>query len=155
MAHLSLHTPLGPLTLFADGGALIAVEWGWVPAAGTSPVLAAAREQLEAYFDGARTAFSLPLAPAATPFQERVRAALLAIPYGTVRTYGALAKALGSAPRAVGQACARNPLPILVPCHRVLAAGGGLGGYSGGDGTEAKLALLRLEGWDGAVRRAA
>lgn len=149
MAYVSMHTPLGPLTLFADDRTIVALEWGWSPANGASPLLDEARAQLEAYFDGALTRFTLPLAAAATPFQQRVREAMLRIPYGAVSTYAALAREVDSAPRAIGQACARNPLPIIVPCHRVLAAGGDLGGYSGGEGTAAKRALLRLEGYAG------
>jgi len=149
MAHVSIHGPLGPLTLFEEDDALVALEWGWSPSTGSSPVLDEAVAQLNAYFDGRLHAFTLQLSPAATPFQGRVRAAMQAIPYGTAATYADLARAVGSAPRAIGQACARNPLPILVPCHRVLAAGGRLGGYSSGDGPDAKRALLRLEGYPG------
>ncbi len=85
-------------------------------------------------------------APADRPSGSRVWSRLRAIPYGEVETYGALAGDLGTSPRALAQACATNPLPIIVPCHRVVAAAGRLGGYSGGDGTDTKEALLRLEG---------
>ncbi|HSV28519.1 MAG TPA: MGMT family protein, partial [Candidatus Omnitrophota bacterium] len=83
--------------------------------------------------------------PMGTPFQMKVWAALAAIPYGKTRTYGDLALEFGTAPRALGGACGRNPLPILVPCHRVLATNRTLGGYSGMDGVETKEFLLRLE----------
>ncbi|MCU0837556.1 MAG: methylated-DNA--[protein]-cysteine S-methyltransferase [Rhodospirillales bacterium] len=149
MAHVSLHSPFGSLTVFEEDGVLVALEWGWSPAAGVSSVLDRAIRQLEAYFDGALTGFELPLAAAATPFQARMRAAMVAIPYGETVSYGDLARWLGSAPRAVGRACARNPLPVIVPCHRVLAGGGRIGGYSGGVGIETKRALLRLEGCRG------
>ncbi len=132
--------------MFEDGGVLVAVEWGWSPAAGGASVLDLAVQQLEAYFDGAATGFDLPLAAAATPFQARMRAAMVAIPYGETVSYGDLARQLGSTPRAVGRACARNSLPVIVPCHRVLAGGGRIGGYSGGEGISTKRALLRLEG---------
>jgi methylated-DNA-[protein]-cysteine S-methyltransferase len=108
--------------------------------------------ELEEYFAGARREFTLPLAPAGTEFQRAVWAALRRIPYGETRSYGQLAAGLGRphASRAVGQANARNPLPIVVPCHRVLAAGGGLGGYLGdweeGRGVAIKQYLLGLEG---------
>lgn len=147
MTHLTVAGPLGPLTLFERDGRLVAVEWGWSPADGDSPLLRTAETQLAAYFDGELQTFDLPLAPAATPFQAALRTALLAIPYGQATTYQALARALKSSPRAVGQACARNPLPIVVPCHRVLTAAGDLGGYSGGGGLAGKRALLTLEGY--------
>jgi methylated-DNA-[protein]-cysteine S-methyltransferase len=86
---------------------------------------------LQAYLDDARITFDLPLAPQGTPFQQRLWSALCAIPAGEVRTYGQLAQALGTAPRAVGGACGRNPIALVIPCHRVLAAGG-LGGFMGG-----------------------
>jgi len=146
-SHLSVLTPLGMVTLFADQGALIALEWGQAPRAEGTPeaVLLAARDQLARYFDGRLKRFELPLAPRATPFQRRAWAALSAIGYGKTVTYGALATTLGSGPRAVALACARNPLPIIVPCHRVVGASG-LGGYSGGDGLSTKRQLLTLEG---------
>jgi methylated-DNA-[protein]-cysteine S-methyltransferase len=146
-SHLSVLTPLGMVTLFADGDALIALEWGQAPRAEGAPeaVLLAARDQLARYFDGRLKRFDLALAAAGTPFQRRAWAALSAIGYGKTVTYGALAATLGSGPRAIALACARNPLPIIVPCHRVVGASG-LGGYSGGDGLSTKRQLLTLEG---------
>ncbi len=146
MPQLSLHSPIGDLTLSEDDGAIVALDWGWGCLQQPTPLLAAAKAQLEAYFDGTRTAFDLPLRPAGTAFQHRVWQAMAAIPFGAVRRYADLAAALGSAPRAVGGACGRNPIPILIPCHRVVAAKGGLGGYSGMDGLDTKKFLLRLEG---------
>ena len=145
--HLSLLTPVGTITLFAEDGALIALEWGQAPRpSGTpAPALIAARDQLGRYFEGRLRRFDLPLAPRGTAFQRRAWAALQAIAPGRTATYSDIARTLRSGPRAVAQACARNPLPILVPCHRVLARGG-LGGYSGGDGLATKRALLALEG---------
>jgi len=140
------HGPLGALTLFEDAGALVAIEFGQGRPERGSPLLDAVRRQLDAYFAGRPTAFDVPLAPAGTPFQRRVWRAMAAIPYGEVRTYGGLAAPLGSAARAVGMACGANPIPIVVPCHRVVAAGGRLGGYSGGEGAATKTFLLRLEG---------
>jgi len=145
MAHLSLHSPLGPLTLFEEAGAIVALDWGRAPAGAATPLLSVAREQLDAYFTGRLKAFDLPLRPAGTPFQKAVWDLMRAIPYGATRTYGELAHELKSAPRAVGGACGRNPIPILIPCHRVLGAAGRLGGYSGGAGVDTKRALLRLE----------
>lgn len=145
MQYLSINSPLGPLTLFAEREALVALEWGRAPAGGSSPLLTAAKEQLNAYFDGRLKKFTLPLSPSGTRFQQAAWALIRAIPYGGARTYGDLAAALGSAPRAVGGACGRNPIPIIIPCHRVVGAGGKMTGYSGGGGVESKRALLRLE----------
>jgi methylated-DNA-[protein]-cysteine S-methyltransferase len=146
MAHSVLHGPLGPITVFERDGAIVAVRWGVVAHGTSSPLLDTAIDQMKAYFDGQLSRFTLPLAAAATPFQQRVRDAMLRIAYGQLSTYAALAREIDSAPRAIGQACAHNPLPIIVPCHRVLAAAGRIGGYSGGDGLATKRALLGLEG---------
>ena len=147
MPQLSLHSPFGDLTVSEENGAIVAVDWGWGRDQTETPLLLRARSQLFAYFDGARREFDLPLAPAGSPFRARVWAALRTIPYGETRTYGDLAAALGSAARAIGQANGANPIPILIPCHRVVA-GNGLGGYSGGDGAATKRALLALEAGD-------
>ena len=88
---------------------------------------AAAADQIAAWFAGDLTDFDLPLAPAGTPRGGALRDGMVAIPYGETMSYGALARAIASSPRAIGQACARNPFPIVVPCHRVLNADGGLG----------------------------
>jgi len=106
--------------------------------------LAEAARQFVAFFAGRLTQFDLPLAASGTAFDQRVRAAMRAIPYGETRTYGDLAHFTDSGPRAIGRACGRNPIPIIVPCHRVLARGG-LGGYSGGAGLPTKQWLLALE----------
>jgi methylated-DNA-[protein]-cysteine S-methyltransferase len=148
MPQLSMHSPIGDLTLSEEDGVLVAVDWGWSPMQHETPLLRRAKDQLDEYFDGTRSRFDLPLAPAGTPFQKRVWKAIAAIPPGATRTYAELAREVDSAPRAVGQACGRNPLAVLVPCHRVLASGGAIGGYSGGDGLETKRSLLRLEGAD-------
>jgi methylated-DNA-[protein]-cysteine S-methyltransferase len=107
---------------------------------------AAACAQLAEYFAGKRHEFDLQLAPHGTPFQRRVWQALLAIPFGSVRTYGDVARDIGQphATRAVGQANGRNPLPIVIPCHRVIAGDGTIGGYS--SGLNVKHRLLALEG---------
>lgn len=112
------------------------------------PLAAEAVRQLAAWFDDPRRPFELPLAPAPTPFQRRFRAALLAVPPGAVVTYGELARRLASAPRAVGGACGANPVSIVVPCHRVVAADG-IGGYArddpDGEAIAFKRRLLELE----------
>jgi methylated-DNA-[protein]-cysteine S-methyltransferase len=101
--------------------------------------------QLEAYFDGRSDRFDLPLAPASTARGEALRRAIVDIPPGETRSYGEVARLAASSPRAVGQACARNPFPIVVPCHRVLGTGGAIGHYSAGDGVATKRWLLEHE----------
>ena len=141
-------TPIGTLGLIVSEGALVRIAFS--PLAeipiGEDRVLSMAKEQLRAYFSGERRCFCLPLMPIGTPFQQRVWSALAEIPYGTTETYGELALRIGAgkAVRAVGQANHRNPLPIVIPCHRVIGRDGSLTGYAGG--MEAKRALLRLEG---------
>jgi methylated-DNA-[protein]-cysteine S-methyltransferase len=143
---LSFASPLGRLTLFEEDGALTALIWGGKSAGKASPLLHAAKRQLEAYFAGRRKVFDLPLAPDGSPAEQRVWTLMATIPYGETRSYGQLAQTLKLSPRAIGRACARNPLPILLPCHRVTAATGELGGYSGAGGIETKRRLLLLEG---------
>ena len=141
-----IHSPLGPLTLFAEDDHLTALVYGDYGSYDDLPLFREAKRQLEAYFAGQRQAFSLPLNPDGTAFQRRVWQSLCDIPYGRVISYRELAAQVGSprAFQAVGQANGRNPLPILIPCHRVIAADGTLGGYS--SGVERKRFLLRLEG---------
>ncbi|MFO1152553.1 MAG: methylated-DNA--[protein]-cysteine S-methyltransferase [Rhodospirillales bacterium] len=146
-SHASRLTPFGPITLFADDDALVALEWGEAPADGrpSPPLLAEAFAHLERYFDGEPLPDDLPLRPAGTPYQHRVWQAIAAIPFAATRSYADLARELSSGPRAIASACARNPLPLFIPCHRVVGSAGGLGGYSGGDGIPTKRALLALE----------
>lgn len=146
VAQLSFNSPLGALTVTEVDGVIVALDWGWGMESQETPLLAEARRQLDAYFDRELKAFDLPLDPHGTVFQRKVWDALCTIPWGEVRSYGELAHMVGSAPRAIGGACGRNPIPIIIPCHRVLATGGGIGGYSGLDGVETKVRLLRLEG---------
>ena len=145
---LSIPSPVGTLTAFAADNALIALEWGKPapPAQTPTELLEAARDQLNAYFDGKLTDFDLPLAPAGTDFQRRVWAEMAKIPYGQTRTYGELAADIDGVARAVGGACGKNPIPIILPCHRVMGGGGKLTGFSGGAGPESKVFLLKLEG---------
>ena len=142
----TIESPVGPLTITAKDGAITAVDFGGGD--GLRPnngVLAEAASQLSAYFAGDLREFTLPLAPEGTSFRRRVWAAMQAIPYGETRSYGDLARALGSAPRAIGGACGANPIPLIIPCHRVVGAGGALGGFSGGAGCDTKRQLLALE----------
>ena len=155
LAATTLDSPVGTLTLVASAVGLVAVLWegddplrvrlGPLVEDAAHPVLVEATRQLRAYFDGRLTAFDLPLNMRGTDFQKSVWAALLAIPYGETRSYGAIARAIGrpTASRAVGAANGRNPLSIVAPCHRVVGTGGGLTGFAGG--LEAKALLLALE----------
>ena len=151
MRYSTLTTPIGELLLTADDdGALTAVHLpnrhgdtdGWER---DDALLEPARRQLTEYFAGERTAFDLPLRPTGAPFQLRVWEALQRIPYGETASYGEIARELGhpTASRAVGAANGRNPIAIVVPCHRVIGADGSLTGYGGG--LECKRALLDLE----------
>jgi methylated-DNA-[protein]-cysteine S-methyltransferase len=144
LPQLSLHTPIGDLTVSEEAACIVALDWGWGRDQTETPLLVRARDQLHAYFDGSAVTFDLPLAPAGTAYRQRVWAALRRIPLGEVRTYADIAREAGGGPRSVGGANASNPIPILIPCHRVVATGG-LGGYSGGDGLDTKRALLDLE----------
>lgn len=140
----SVTSPLGPLTLIADAVGITALEWRDGRRDGTA-VLEQAATQLDDYFAGKRQEFTVPIRLTCSDFQRAVCAAMSAIPFGETRTYGDLAEQLGMPAQAIGQACGGNPLPILIPCHRVLGANG-LGGYSGEGGIETKVWLLRHEG---------
>jgi methylated-DNA-[protein]-cysteine S-methyltransferase len=144
LPQVSLHSPIGDISVSEEAGAIVALDWGWGRDQDDTPLLRRAREQLHAYFDGELTTFDLPLAPAGTAYQRRVWQALCAIPFGETRTYGDVARVAGGSARSVGQANGRNPIPIIIPCHRVVARGD-LGGYSGGDGLATKRVLLDLE----------
>ncbi len=149
MPHLTLHSPLGEITLFEEDGAITALEWGRAYDLDNPPptlLLREAVEQLHDYFDGKRARFDLPLAPQGSPFRRSVWAALCRIPPGQTRSYVEIAREIGCrSPRAIGQANGANPIPIIIPCHRVVAAGGGIGGYSGEGGIATKRFLLALE----------
>ncbi|MDP9822538.1 methylated-DNA-[protein]-cysteine S-methyltransferase [Nocardioides massiliensis] len=150
-----MQSPVGDLRLVERDGQITAIEFAPFPVgdgrprgerADDHPVLRAAREQLTAYFAKERTDFDLPLAPDGTDFQQRVWAQLRAIGYGETLSYGQVATQLGmtnAASRAVGLANGRNPIPIVIPCHRVIGAKGALTGYAGG--IERKQILLDLE----------
>ena len=145
-ARCTLDSPVGPLTITADGGAITEVAFGaGGEARPNDGLLADAARQLGDYFAGGLREFALPLAPEGTPFRLRVWDAMQAIPYGETRSYGDLARILGTAPRAVGGACGANPIPLIIPCHRVTGSGGALGGFSGGAGCDTKRQLLALE----------
>lgn len=145
MAELGIPSPLGALTLTEAGGDLVAVRWQVCAQDQPTPLLEEAASQFAAYFAGTLQAFDLPWRVDRSDAQARACAAMAAIPFGTTRSYGDLAKDVGVSAQAMGQLCGANPLPILVPCHRVLRATG-LGGFSGGRGIEDKVWLLRHEG---------
>ncbi len=146
-----LDTPIGTLRLVSNGAQLVNIEFEGQCGANdavdrSDTVLAACAEQLTDYFAGKRRQFELPRARRGTPFQQSVWDALADIPYGELRSYRDIARIIGNpaAVRAVGAANGRNPLPIVVPCHRVIGSNGTLTGFAGG--LEVKRFLLRLEG---------
>ena len=156
MRYTTVDSPLGPLTLVADGDALVGLymagqahrpadERFGEPAPDGDPTLSRVADELAEYFAGRRREFTVPLRPAGTDFQRAVWEEIATIPYGETATYTDLALALGrpTATRAVGAAVGRNPLTVIVPCHRVMGAGGALTGYAGG--LDRKVALLTLE----------
>ena len=160
-------SPIGPLAIDASDDGVRALwfdpdRWpevepppapvGPVVAVDAHPVLAAVAGQLDAWFDGSTTRFDVPLDLRVRGFAREVLEAMIAIPFGRVRAYGDLAHALGRGPssaRAVGRACNTNPIPVVIPCHRVIAADGSLGGYAGG--LDLKRWLLAHEGAGPAV----
>jgi methylated-DNA-[protein]-cysteine S-methyltransferase len=146
----SLQTPIGPIVIEGDSEGVHAIRISAAErdhiidaAPDDSPVMIAA-QQLSEYFDGKRHIFTVPLLPLASDRGMALRQGMIAIPFGATMTYGALAKSLGSAPRAVGQACRRNPLPIIVPCHRVTSSAGPEY-YTAGDGPDTKAWLIAHE----------
>ncbi len=140
-----IDSPVGPLGFDVAENAVTKLDWGH-PGNLTEGALAdQLRAELGAYFAGELQDFTVPVKPRGSAFQQTFYDALCAIPFGDTRTYGDLAKELNVSAQAIGQACGANPIAILIPCHRVLAADG-LGGYSGAGGVEAKVALLKLEG---------
>jgi methylated-DNA-[protein]-cysteine S-methyltransferase len=156
LSYKLVDSPVGVLKLVASEKGLVAILWekdnplrvriSHVMNKPLHPVLVRTEKELNEYFEGARHAFSVPLDMRGTPFQKQVWEALLGIPFGETRSYGDLAKRLGNraAGRAVGAANGRNPIAIIVPCHRVIGATGKLTGFAGG--LAAKAHLLRLEG---------
>lgn len=144
MIRAGITGPFGPVALVEREGLLVGLEWRLPEVQGESALLAEGLAQLAAYFDRRLTRFDLPL-DWGTGLNAAVRRAMADIPQGETRTYGQIAKAVGAAPQAVGQACGANPLPILIPCHRVTGTDW-FGGFSAPGGVETKAALLRHEG---------
>jgi O-6-methylguanine DNA methyltransferase len=144
MPALTLDTPTGAFTLIEREGALVSARWGGQPGGEATPLLAEAARQIRAYFAGDLVAFDLPVRIEASPIQQAACAAMQAIPLGHTRTYGEIAAELKVSAQAMGQLCGNNPVPLIVPCHRVLGANG-LGGFSAPGGIETKVWLLRHE----------
>jgi len=138
-------TPVGRLGVVEEDGAITRIDWNAARRGVPSGLLQNAARQLAGYFAGELEDFDLPLRVAGSGFQRSVCAAMLAIPFGETRTYGEIASIVGGVAQAVGNACGANPIPVIIPCHRVLGAGG-LGGFSGAGGVETKVWLLRHEG---------
>ena len=141
-------TSVGKICIGEENGAITRVTWSKIPSDALeeeTPLILQCKKQLEEYFAGERKAFDLPLAPKGTEFQQKVWKALTEIPYGETRTYGEIAAAVGNpkGARAVGMANNKNPIGIIIPCHRVVGANGKLVGYAGG--MEKKAFLLELE----------
>lgn len=143
-----INSPIGGLRLHAEGDKLVAIDFD-ATVTGVrvdSQVLDDAERQLDEYFAGTRTEFELPLAAQGTEFQHRVWDELMKVPYGETASYGDISRRLGldrRGPRAVGTANGRNPIPIIVPCHRIIGSDGSMTGYAGG--LERKVQLLTLE----------
>jgi methylated-DNA-[protein]-cysteine S-methyltransferase len=161
LPQLSLHTPVGPVTVSAEDERIVAVDWGWGRDQEATPVLLRAKAWLQDYFDGAVKPMDLPLDPFGTPYRCRVWQAIGEIPCGAAWSYRHVSETVGGSPRSIGTAMATNPIPLLIPCHRVVGSGAlgrlVIGGYSGGDGIETKRFLLDHEariaglasGWTG------
>ncbi len=146
MKTLSFESPIGWITVTEEGGDITRLDWGDRAAAGSAtPLLSEARDQIAAYFDHRLTMFDLPMSCPSTPFQHGVYESMLSIPFGHTKTYGDIADYVEGSAQAVGRACGSNPIPILIPCHRVVGKSG-LGGFSGRGGVETKVWLLRHEG---------
>ena len=151
-----LDTPVGRLSVDGDGSAITKVRWVASDAGDPSipdgdPIVEEARRQLQAYFERKLKVFDLPLLPKGTEAEKEIWQVMCKIPYGGTMTYGEMTVAVGRDPRLgdardIGKACGANPIPVIIPCHRVMAAGGKMGGYSGRGGTETKRKLLAFEG---------
>jgi methylated-DNA-[protein]-cysteine S-methyltransferase len=146
----NLSSPIGPIVVTADAHRLLSIRIGDHRTAAegggaTSPLTEEAARQLTAWFEGLLHFFDLPLMPPSTARGSELRAAICAIGYGETASYGELARQADSGPRAIGQACRRNPFPIVVPCHRVIGAGQSIGYYSGGEGIKTKRWLINFE----------
>ena len=144
MPTASVDSPIGRLGIVENDGYIVRLLWTYPTSEPKTALLKDARNQICAYFNGDLKDFELPLAPAGNPFQRRVYSEMSMIPFGETRTYGEIAKKLKTAAQPIGGACGSNPIPIIIPCHRVVAIKG-IGGYSGAGGIDTKLTLLKHE----------
>ncbi|CAI3941489.1 DNA repair enzyme Ada (O6-methylguanine-DNA--protein-cysteine methyltransferase) (AdaB) (PDB:6RLA) (PUBMED:29061663) [Commensalibacter communis] len=144
MSQISFHSPVGELSIAENDGFIVSVDWGWGSLQEETPLLIEAKKQFNAYFDGQLKQFDLPIRPFGTNYQLKVWQALQDIPYGATCSYQDLVKIVGGSPRSVGGANGANPIPLIIPCHRVIGKNG-FGGYSGGEGIETKEYLLNME----------
>ncbi|TDK51794.1 methylated-DNA--[protein]-cysteine S-methyltransferase [Antarcticimicrobium luteum] len=149
MPTITVDTQFGRLAVTEEEGAITRLTWDGTAEGVPTPLLQEAQRQIEAYDAGTLQDFDLPLRVEGSNFQRAVCEAMRAIPFGETRTYGDIARATDHPAQAVGRACGHNPIPVLIPCHRVMGAGGKLTGFSGKGGVETKLALLRHEGAGG------
>ena len=145
MPTMTLQTQFGRLGLVEEDDAIVAVKWNAHNEGGTTDLLREGIAQLRAYDQGTLEKFELPLRVSGSDFQRAVCDQISAIPFGYTKTNGEIAKALGRPAQAIGSACGGNPIPVIIPCHRVMGAKG-LTGFSGAGGVETKVALLRHEG---------
>ena len=141
---LTTQTPVGLIAIHG-GLSITRITWAARPTINDTAELRKGRDQVTAYFAGTLRGFDLCLKPSGTKFQQAVWNRVLLIPYGTTSTYGEVANELGTSARAVGRACSTNPIPLMIPCHRVVSKTGALAGYSGGEGLRTKQFLLSFE----------
>lgn len=141
----SFDSPVGWLSVFEEDKNLIAIETGKAKKSRESSFLARIKQVVLEYFSKDRLYFNIPVKPQGSNFQLAVWREISKIPYGETKTYGSIAKTLQTSPRAVGMACGKNPIPIFIPCHRVVGTGNALGGFSFGAKEKTKLYLLNLE----------
>ena len=140
-----MNSPFGPITLFSTNDELISIAFCNTKSSMPNKILNEASSQINAYFNGRLSYFDLPIKTTGTAFQKKVWKQLIHIPYGKTLSYKQIANNLKSSPRAVGQACGKNPIPIIIPCHRVLGSKNKIGGFSFANGTQTKLSLLKIE----------
>ncbi|MCK5296013.1 MAG: methylated-DNA--[protein]-cysteine S-methyltransferase [Alphaproteobacteria bacterium] len=145
MFQMSFCTPLGSITLYEENNSIVSLDWGQTPENNETILLLEARNQIQAYFRGELKNFDIPVAPKGTDLQKITWNAIKKIPYGKTCFYSNIAKEINSFARSVGQACAKNPIPIIIPCHRILSKNSNKEYYSFFNGIESKRHLLNLE----------
>lgn len=144
MGFISFHSPIGDLSIAEENNFIVSLDWGWGNFEEKTPLLKEAKNQITAYFNGQLKKFDLPIQPSGTIYQKKVWKILQTIPFATTKFYSELANIAGGSARSIGNANAANPIPILIPCHRIIGKHN-LGGYSGGEGIKTKTYLLNME----------